>query len=298
VAAVADPHRPNVERLVTELGCVGTLDPMAIATDSSLDAVVIASPDDTHPDLAIASLRTGQWVLCEKPLAINLAEAQRVVDAELAIGSRRIQMGFMREYDPAHVQLREALSEVGRIDGFRSMHRNCNEARRPVELIIGQSVVHDFHSVHFLTGSQIVRVHTVAGRPMGDSFRHVVAVCETDSGIQALVEFDDAGFAYEVSVDVIGEHGDAATGPPLRAVRRRNGAVETVIGPDWFAFFADAYRLQNAAWIASIRNQVAVGPSAWDGVRAQAVVESAVESFRSGRTVGVPQQPIPVIYQR
>jgi myo-inositol 2-dehydrogenase / D-chiro-inositol 1-dehydrogenase len=298
LAVVGDPHLPNVARLVDELGCAGSTDPMELATDPSLDAVVIASPDDSHPDLAIASLQTGHWVLCEKPLATTLAEAQRVVDAELAVGSRRIQMGFMREYDPAHVQLREAVDEMGRIDGFRSVHRNCNQVRRPVEVIIGQSIVHDFHSVHFLTGSPIVRVHSFAGRPMDGSFRHFVLVCETAIEVQAVVEFDDAGFAYEVSVDVLGQHGDATTGPPLRAVRRRNGAVETVIGPDWFGFFADAYRIQNAAWIESVRNQTAVGPSAWDGLRAQAVVESAVESFRAGRTVEVPQQPTPSMYQR
>jgi myo-inositol 2-dehydrogenase/D-chiro-inositol 1-dehydrogenase len=296
LAAVADPYAPNVERLVAEFGCAGSSDPMALATDASLDAVVIASPDETHPELAIAALEAGQWVLCEKPLATNLADARRVVDAEIAVGSRRIQMGFMREYDPAHVQLRAALGEMGRLDAWRSIHRNCNAAPRPVTQIVGQSLVHDFHSVHFVTGSRIVEVHGFGGRPIGDSYRHIAVVCRTDSGLQAIVEFDDCGFAYEVLVDVLGEHGDAATGAPLRAVRRRNGAVETIIGPDWFAYFAEAYRIQDAAWVASIRAGAATGPSAWDGVLAQAVVDSVLESFTSGVTTAVPQLDTPAIY--
>jgi myo-inositol 2-dehydrogenase/D-chiro-inositol 1-dehydrogenase len=296
VVSVADPYTPNVERLVAELGCAGSADPMALATDATLDAVVIASPDETHPELAIAALEAGLWVLCEKPLATNVADAQRVVDAEIAVGERRIQMGFMREYDPAHVQLREALAEMGRLDAWRSVHRNCNATPRPVAQIVGQSLVHDFHSVHFVTGSRIVEVHGFGGRPIGDSFRHIVAVCRTESGLQAIVEFDDCGFAYEVLVDVLGEHGDAATGTPLRAVRRRNGAVETIIGPDWFAYFAEAYRIQDAAWVTTIRAGAAGGPSAWDGVLAQAVVDAVLDSLRTGVTTAVPELATPAIY--
>jgi myo-inositol 2-dehydrogenase/D-chiro-inositol 1-dehydrogenase len=296
VVAVADPYRPNVDALVADLGCDGSVDPLALASSDRVDAVVIASPDETHPDLAVAALGAGHWVLCEKPLATSLDDARRVVDAEVAVGHRRIQMGFMREYDPAHTQLRDALLTMGRLDGWRSVHRNVNAAPRPVERIVCQSMVHDFHSVHFLTGERIEAVQCFAGRPIGDSFRHVVAMCRTSSGIQAVVEFDDCGFAYEVLVDVTGEHGDATTGAPLRAVLRRNGAVETVIGPDWFAYFADAYRIQDAAWIASIRSGRAVGPSVWDGFVAQAVVDAAMASYERGTTVDVQQFETPAIY--
>src|SRR4051812_22405825 len=97
LVSVADPFQPNVDKLTAALGCEGLADPMALATDASLDAVVIASPDATHADLAIAAMHTGSWVLCEKPLATTMADAWRVVEAESALGSRRIQLGFMRE---------------------------------------------------------------------------------------------------------------------------------------------------------------------------------------------------------
>src|SRR5688572_1965438 len=54
VIAVADPYQPNVDKVTAALGCQGLHDPMALATDASLDGVVIASPDSTHADLAIA----------------------------------------------------------------------------------------------------------------------------------------------------------------------------------------------------------------------------------------------------
>ena len=187
---------------------------MALATDASLDGVVIASPDATHADLAIAAMDTGLWVLCEKPLATTMADAWRVVDAESAIGSRRIQLGFMREYDPAHVQLVAELPELGRIDALRAVHRNSNDRRRPLAQIVGQSMVHDIHSARFISGEEITSVHAFGAGASDDSYRHVLAVCRLESGAHAVLEFDDAGFAYEVSVEVLGTDGDVLTGAP------------------------------------------------------------------------------------
>jgi predicted dehydrogenase len=54
--------------------------------DPDIQVVDIASPNDTHADIAVAALEAGKMVLCEKPLARNLAEAQRMVDAAKKAG--------------------------------------------------------------------------------------------------------------------------------------------------------------------------------------------------------------------
>jgi myo-inositol 2-dehydrogenase/D-chiro-inositol 1-dehydrogenase len=296
LVAVADPFQPNVEKVTAALGCQGLADPMALATDASLDAVVIASPDATHADLAIAAMNTGLWVLCEKPLATTMADAWRVVEAESALGSRRMQLGFMREYDPAHVQLMAELRDAGRIDAIRAVHRNSNDRRRPIAQIVGQSLVHDIHSARFISGEEIVSVHAFGAGAADDSFRHILAVCQLESGAHAMLEFDDAGFAYEVTVEVLAADGDVLTGAPVRAVRRRKGSVDTYIGPDWFAWFAEAYRAQDQAWVASIRAGSAVGPSTWDGLVAHHVVEAIIRSLAAGESVAVERLAKPAIY--
>ena len=296
LVAVADPFQPNVEKVTAALGCQGLADPMALATGASLDAVVIASPDATHADLAIAAMNTGLWVLCEKPLATTMADAWRVVEAESALGSRRMQLGFMREYDPAHVQLMAELRDAGRIDAIRAVHRNSNDRRRPIAQIVGQSMVHDIHSTRFISGEEIVSVHAFGAGAADDSFRHILAVCQLESGAHAMLEFDDAGFAYEVTVEVLAAEGDVLTGAPVRAVRRRNGSVDAYIGPDWFAWFAEAYRAQDQAWVASIRAGSAVGPSTWDGLVAHHVVEAIIRSLAAGESVAVERLAKPAIY--
>jgi myo-inositol 2-dehydrogenase / D-chiro-inositol 1-dehydrogenase len=294
--AVADPYQPNVDKVSAALGCQGVTDPLALATDASLDGVVIASPDATHADLALAAMDTGQWVLCEKPLATTMADAWRVVDAESALGSRRIQLGFMREYDPAHVQLMAELPEAGRIDALRAVHRNSNDRRRPIAQIVGQSMVHDIHSARFISREEVTSVHAFGAGASDDSYRHVLAVCSLESGAHAVLEFDDAGFAYEVSVEVLGSDGDVLTGAPTRAIRRRKGSLDTYIGPDWFAWFAEAYRAQDQAWVASIRAGAAVGPSAWDGLVAHHIVEAIIRSLATRTSVAVEPLVAPAIY--
>jgi myo-inositol 2-dehydrogenase/D-chiro-inositol 1-dehydrogenase len=290
VVAVADPNADNANAVARDVGCIALMDPMQLATSSDVDGIVIASPDATHPDLSIAAIECGTRVLCEKPLATTLEDAQRVVDAERSIGTRLIQLGFMREYDPAHVQVREALSATGPIDYIRTAHRNVYTSPRSVEQIIGQSMVHDIHTVRFLSGSEFTRVMAHGGGSRDGSFRHIVVVGELSSGAHVVLEFDSGGFAYEVSVEVLGRNGDVLTAAPARATMRSAGVVSANIGADWFSWFAAAYAIQDRAWVDSIVAGEAVGPTAEDGLMAQRVVAASLASLATGQFVDVIQQ--------
>jgi len=291
VAVIADPFGDTAAALAAELGAQTTRDPESVATDSSLDAVVIASPDETHASLTRAAMAAGLRVLCEKPLATTVADAQAVVDAEVALGQRVVQLGFMREYDMAHRQLVDAIA--GDIEGgsqiqlMRSLHRNTSPEPRTDLAVVGQSGVHDIHSIRFITGQEIEAVTAYATRRGDGSLRHIVLMCELAGGGHAMVEFDDDGFGYEVAVDVTIGSATVSTAAPARPIERRNASVATTIGRDWFGWFADAYRTQDAAWVDSLSAPAAFGPSAWDGLVAQIVVHAALTSLDQGGRVAV-----------
>jgi myo-inositol 2-dehydrogenase/D-chiro-inositol 1-dehydrogenase len=297
IVAVSDPYAPNAAAMHDELGADVVDDPIALIGSGSLDGVVIASPDETHTELARAAIRHGLPTLCEKPLASNVADARGVVDAELAGGRRLIQLGFMREYDPAHRQLQAELARLGPIDHVRAVHRNTNSTRRSLDRIVIQSMIHDVHSVRYLTTSEITSVVASGSGAEDDSYRHVMAICRLQSGAHAIVEFDDGGFAYEVGVDVLTRTGDVATGAPTKAIRREHGSITVHLGTDWFAWFADAYRTQDQAWVDSVRSGTATGPSAWDGYRAQIVVGAILESLTTGDTVDIAPAVPPPLYR-
>jgi myo-inositol 2-dehydrogenase/D-chiro-inositol 1-dehydrogenase len=296
VRAISDPSEPNARAIHDELGAEIVTDPFELAASPDIAGLVIASPDATHPEFAIAALDRATPTLCEKPLATSIADAGKVVDAEVANGRRTIQLGFMREYDPAHRQVMAELATLGRIDAVRAVHRNSNASPRPIEQIVGQSLVHDIHSLRFMTGAEITSVHASGSGASNGSFRHVVALCTLSSGAHAILEFDDGGFAYEVGVEVLAAGGDALTGLPTRAVRRVGGSIDVHLGTDWFGWFAEAYRVQDQAWVESIRTGVATGPTTWDGFVAQLVVDATLASLATGRTVEPVAPERPAIY--
>jgi myo-inositol 2-dehydrogenase / D-chiro-inositol 1-dehydrogenase len=84
-------------------------DPHALINDPSIDAVIVASPDATHRDYVLDCIAAGKPVLCEKPMALTTAECLDVVAAEEKSGQRLVQVGFMRRFDPAYLEMKATL---------------------------------------------------------------------------------------------------------------------------------------------------------------------------------------------
>ena len=93
----------------------------ALVQRSDIDLVDIASPNDTHAEIAVAAAKAGKMVLCEKPLARTAVEAKAMVDAAQASKSPNMVWYNYRRV-PALVLLKELLDEgrFGRIFHYRS----------------------------------------------------------------------------------------------------------------------------------------------------------------------------------
>ena len=92
----------------------GTYNCTAVATTLELlersDAVYITTPNTQHVSLAIASIETGKHVFCEKPLATNVADAERVFKE--ATDARGVfQVGHNRRFAPVYATLKRMLAE-------------------------------------------------------------------------------------------------------------------------------------------------------------------------------------------
>ncbi|MFW2381720.1 MAG: Gfo/Idh/MocA family oxidoreductase [Acidimicrobiales bacterium] len=275
VAAVADPY-PHAE--LQELELPISTDPLTIASEG-WDGVIIASTDETHAELAVAALEAGSRVLCEKPLASDLAGAVAVVETEAVLGERRLQVGFMRRYDPVHLDLVEELPDLNGIDYVRCTHRNTNAEARPPRAVINQSIIHDIHTVTWLLGSTAAVSASAVPRPGG--LDHVVLTLQMESGAVASIEFQDRTYAYEVAIEASGPNGMVRSASPYHPSTRRL-VSEMEPFTDWFGWFTEAYIAQDRAWVASLDQSHATGPSAWDGLEAQLVSEAALVSLAEG----------------
>ncbi len=97
-----------------------------IARDD-IDLVDIVTPGDSHAEIAIAALEAGKHVLCEKPLANTVAEAEAMADAAARAAARgiRAMVGFTYRRVPAVTFLRDLIAQgaVGRIAQVRASYR-------------------------------------------------------------------------------------------------------------------------------------------------------------------------------
>lgn len=296
IVAVADVRLAAAQAVADAVGGSPSADALAVAAMPGLDGLVIASPEDTHEALVLAAISQGTRIMCEKPLAVGVDSCRRIVDAELELGRRLLQLGLMRVFDAAHLQLAAETAKLGELHFIRCVHRNRHEQRRDAQLILNQSLVHDIHSLRWLAGREIVRVTTLA-TPNPDHVEHLLLVAEFEGGGYGTVEFSEHAFAYEVTVEVDAELGGVKMAPVMRPTVRRDGGENVHIGTDWFARFEDAYRAETAAWIDSIPGPGAVGPSAWDGLIAERVVQAALQSLTSGQPVGLAVLDVPALYR-
>jgi myo-inositol 2-dehydrogenase/D-chiro-inositol 1-dehydrogenase len=92
-----------------------------LVEDPQIDIVDIASPNDTHAEIAVAAARAGKMILCEKPLARNLPEAQQMVEAVKQAGVRTIVWYNYRRI-PAVTLAKQiiAAGKLGRIFHYRA----------------------------------------------------------------------------------------------------------------------------------------------------------------------------------
>src|SRR5437764_6239151 len=93
----------------------------ALLEHGDVDAVVIATP--IHSDPAIAAAQAGKHVLIEKPMALNLAEAEAMVDAAEQAGVR-LMVAYMKRYDPGYQYGRQLMQQMQDVRLIRSHDLN------------------------------------------------------------------------------------------------------------------------------------------------------------------------------
>ena len=94
--------------------------------DADVEAVVITSIDPTHYDYVMKTLAEKKWCFCEKPLALTGKECEDIINKELEIGKRLVQVGFMRRYDRGYAEMKRIIEsgEIGAPLLIKACHRN------------------------------------------------------------------------------------------------------------------------------------------------------------------------------
>jgi myo-inositol 2-dehydrogenase / D-chiro-inositol 1-dehydrogenase len=270
-----------------------------------VNAVVIATPGFLHEEVLLQVQERDLPILCEKPLTPDAASSWKIVEAEQRLGKKRIQVGFMRRFDAEYQRLRGMITsgELGELLMLHCSHRNPETPREFTnEMLINDSVVHEFDAIRYLTGEEIKSVQVRLGRATCHAHagqhdpQHVLI--ETQSGVLADVEiFVNAQFGYQVATQAVFEKGIADIGEDGGLYVRSAGRWGGEITPSFVERFRSAFDAEVQSWVDAAKRDEVGGPTAWDGYATAACCEAGVAAQRSGEKVKVSLKTKPDFYR-
>jgi myo-inositol 2-dehydrogenase/D-chiro-inositol 1-dehydrogenase len=276
-----------------------------LIADPAVDAVVVCSWGPTHEQYVLASIAAGKPVFCEKPLATTQEACLRIVEAEVAYGSRLVQVGYMRRYDVAYRALKRVVDSggIGLPLMMHCAHRNASvPSFYEKQMAITDSAVHEIDMVRWMFGEEIVAAQVLVPRksPNGGELQDPLFLLLTmASGIIVDVEISvNIRYGYDIRGEVVGSDGTAALGSLSSVSVRSLNGVATPVPADWRERFVAAYDVEFQEWIDSIADGgQPVGPSAWDGYAAAVVSDAGVLALRTGERAEVSLAEQPKLYQ-
>jgi len=303
LVAVSDPDPARVNAIVGgSPGARPFAEALALVEDPRVEAVIVASPDETHVALVLACLRRGIPVLCEKPLAPTPEECLRVVDEEVALRRRLVTVGYMRRFDPGYREMKRRLDsgELGEALVLHCIHRNAvAPSYSTTPMLIANSAVHEFDIARYLLGREVRRITVVRPRRSGlATFQDPqLLLLEMDGGVVVDAEiFLNAQYGYDVRAELVCEKGTVTLTAPHDVTVKSSGRQGFGFPGDWRPRFASAYRAELEAWMQALAAGQPVGASAWDGYAAAAVAAAGLGSLASGEPAEVPMVPRPPLY--
>src|SRR5215207_6277100 len=302
VAAVASSDSERGRRYADALSIPRTYPSVAdLLADQAIDAVYISTTNEWHEPQALAAVAAGKHVLCEKPLALSLDSARRMVAAAATAG---VWLGTNHHLRNAatHRKMRELIQSgiIGRPLAARVFHAvylpphlQSWRIDRPESGggVILDITVHDADTLRFALSDEVAEVAAMtANQGMGRAGLEdaVMGVMRFRNGV--IAQFHDAFTAPHAvtGFEVYGTEGslygrDVMTQRPMGTVTIRRQGSETEVPVNHENLYERSVRCVNAA----IRGEGEPAATGTDGIRSLAVALAVREAAETGRTIRV-----------
>ncbi len=266
-----------------------------LCASPDIDAVFIVSPDSLHLPHVLLAAQYGKHILCEKPLAMNAAEVEKMLFATRATG---VVFGVAQNmrYNASVQLIREWIAE-GRIGQPLLAHSQfCyNAEKSPRAWIydptlatggpIGDVAIHCLDALRFVLATDITEVSTLARRDekSGAVESHAIVNMAFGNGAMGAVSVTSRG-SYRSLVEITGETGvilcenGLTVDHPVDVVLYRQDKVAA----HQRVSNADAYTRMIDAFSAAIEGRGTYLATGEDGLHNQRVLDAAYNSWRSG----------------
>src|SRR3984893_8788940 len=253
LVAVYDVVETAAKSLASDTGASVSTSVEEALHHPDVHAVLVVTSSDTHVDCIIQAVKAGKAVMCEKPLAPNLSDAQRCIDV-LGARASNVFLAFNRRFDPGHAALKKAIDagEIGNLEQLTITSRD--PAPPPLDYIPNSGglfrdmMIHDFDMARWILGEEPVSIHSRGSclvdpqiGKLGDIDTACVSMV-TPSGKQAVIlNSRRAAYGYDQRIEAFGSGGMVISDNP-RATGIQRYSSTNVEAPDrLFTFFMDRY---------------------------------------------------------
>ena len=167
LTAISDPNAEVCRQLCDAYGVEArAID--GILADDSIKAVAIAAPADLHHELVIRSFAAGKHVFVEKPIALNLEDAEEMIAAGKQ-AQKVLMIGHLLQYHPAFLKLKSLVreGELGKLRYIYSRRLSLGKLRME-ENVLWSFAPHDISMILALAGQEPDTVQGSAGNFLQD----------------------------------------------------------------------------------------------------------------------------------
>jgi myo-inositol 2-dehydrogenase/D-chiro-inositol 1-dehydrogenase len=297
---ITDANPQRAREVADKVGAVQADGVDALLT-AGLDGLVIATATDAHPELIVKAVEAGIPVFCEKPVAGDIGETERVL-RQVAEGGVPVHIGFQRRFDPGYAAARAAVAsgELGWVHTLRAT--TLDPAPPPVAYIptsgglFRDCSVHDFDIVRWVSGQEVAEVYAVGANRGEDFIRSagdvdtlgaVLTLADDTIALVSATRYNAAG--YDVRLEIMGSRQSMAVGLDERMpLRSTESGVDWPAGPAYATFierFQPAYIAELRAFVASVQGAATQACTVADALAAGYVAEACELSRREHRPV-------------
>lgn len=159
IAAIVGRREPRVREVADQFGVTALTDPWKVLDNDSIDAIDVCYPSSVHCEYAVAALERGKHVFCETPIALNIEDADAMIEAARAHG-RILMIALLMRFvaDNAYVHGAVMSGELGRpLAAFANRRSASYWSRRELaEQVYAEPVIElgnfDFDYLNWLFG--------------------------------------------------------------------------------------------------------------------------------------------------
>lgn len=307
VVAAGNLHPESLQRLADTFNIPKTYtDFAAMAADPEIDAVIIGLPNYLHAPGTIQMLEAGKHVLCEKPMAMTVAEGEQMIAASKRSG-RKLMIAHMWRFDREIVWLRDLIAngQLGRVFKVKSHAIWLYDGPPPGSWFVSPEFagggaladmgIHSIDTLRFvLGGARPTKVFASAGAffrdiPLDDT---ATVLLEFEGGVAGLIE---AGW-YHLYADGLEGYTQAygvngyARALPAQLQTHIEG-IWSVIQPTMPKRQQQTdlpmYQAQMDYFLDCVINDKEPSPGGEDGLWAMRVLEAAYRSAQTGEAVTI-----------